>query len=136
VFGGAALGLAAAIHAAASLGEADLNPVGGAITSAWETGRVHQGFQQKRLDLIGGAPVWGKLASGLREEVAGKVTDPYPGEGAYIMPMISRQLRFIIDGIHCMDILFLCMSERRQGQESTSSVVFRIVPPLRFRRGC
>jgi hypothetical protein len=78
MFGGTALGLAGAIHAAAPLGEADLDPVGGAITGAREAGRVHQGFQQKRLDLIGGAPVSRKLASGLREEVAGQMADTNP----------------------------------------------------------
>jgi hypothetical protein len=80
VFGGAALGLAGAIHATAPLGDADLDPVGGAITGARETGRVHQGFQQKRLDLIAGPPVLRKLAGGRREEMAGKIADANPGQ--------------------------------------------------------
>jgi hypothetical protein len=42
VFGGAALGLAGAIHAAAALRGADLDPVDGAIAGAGETGHVHQ----------------------------------------------------------------------------------------------
>jgi hypothetical protein len=78
MFGGTALGLAGAIHAAAPLRDAHLDPVGGAITGARETDRVHQGFQQKRLDLIGGAPVLGKLAGGVREERAGKIADTHP----------------------------------------------------------
>jgi len=78
VFGGAALGLAGAIHAAAPLGDANLDPVGGAITGARETGGVHQGFQQKRLDLIAGSPVLRKLLGGLREEMAGEIADTNP----------------------------------------------------------
>ena len=136
VFGGTTLGLAGAIHTTASLGDTDLDPVGGAITGARETGGVHQGFQQKRLDLIGSAPVLGKLAGGVGQEMAGQMGNAHPGEGSYIIPIILKRSRFITDGIPCMDILFLCMTERRRVKESTSSVVFRIVPPLRFRRGC
>ena len=66
VFGGAALGLAGAIHAAAALGGADLDPVGGALAGAGETGHVHQGFQQQRLDMIEGSPLLRKLSGGAR----------------------------------------------------------------------
>jgi hypothetical protein len=78
VFGGATLSLAGTIHAAAPLRDADLDPIGGAITGARETGRVHQGFQQKRLDLIGGPPVLRKLTGGVGEEVAGQIANTNP----------------------------------------------------------
>ena len=136
VFGGTTLGLAGAIHTTASLGDTDLDPVGGAITGARETGGVHQGFQQKRLDLIGSAPVLGKLAGGVGQEMAGQMGNAHPGEGSYIIPIILKQSPFIIGGIPSLEILFLCMTERGRAKESISSVVFRIVPPLRFRRGC
>ena len=57
-------------------------------------------------------------------------------ESSYIIPIILKQSPFIIGGIPSLEILFLCMTERGRAKESISSVVFRIVPPLRFRRGC
>ena len=80
VFGGAALGLAGTIHAASPRGDADLDPVGGALTGAGETGGVHPGLQQKRLNLIGGPPVWRKLTGGAGEEMAGQIADTNPGQ--------------------------------------------------------
>jgi hypothetical protein len=135
VFGGTTLGLAGAIHTTASLGDTDLDPVGGAITGARETGGVHQGFQQKRLDLIGSAPVLGKLAGGVGQEMAGQMGNAHPGEGSYIIPIILKRSPFIINGILSMDILLLCMSERRHARECISIVVFRTVLPSRFRPG-
>jgi hypothetical protein len=80
MFGGTALGLAGAIHAAAPLGEADLDPVGGAITGARETGRVHQGFQQQGLNVVEGLPVLGKLMGGACQEMAGQRAEVNPGQ--------------------------------------------------------
>ena len=64
MFGGAALGLAAAIHAAATLGGTDIDPVGSAIAGAGERGDVYQGFQQQGVEVIKGEPVLRKPAGG------------------------------------------------------------------------
>ena len=74
-------------------------------------------------------PIPGQTPLAERQNPRPQVGNMPAREDAYIMPMIWGRSQFITDGIHCMDILFLYMTERGRVRESTSSVVFRMVPP-------
>jgi hypothetical protein len=73
-----ALDILVPIHAAASLGGADMDPVCGVIASAGESFRVDKGFEQQRSDTICVKPIVGELMDDKREDFAGKLRNVYP----------------------------------------------------------
>ena len=68
------------IHAPASLGGPDMNPVCCAIAGAGKKLRIDKGFQEQRFDTISIQPVVNKLTSSDRQYFAGKMRNLDPGE--------------------------------------------------------
>jgi hypothetical protein len=69
-----------AIHAATSLGGADMNPVCGAIASAGVALGVDKRFEQQGTNAIGLKPIVGELMDDKREDFAGELLNLDPGK--------------------------------------------------------
>ena len=67
-----------AIHTAAPLGGADMNPVCGAIAGAGKPFWVDKGFEQQRFDEIGVEPIGRNLVNHKREDFTGKMLNLNP----------------------------------------------------------
>jgi len=69
-----------AIHSAAALRGAEVNPVPGSIARPAKTGTVHQGFKQKRPVTVNGMPVVRQSPGGKRKDLACESFHLNPGQ--------------------------------------------------------
>src|SRR5215469_892143 len=68
------------VHAAASGGLPDMDPVGSTIAGPAKTLRIHQGFQQQRTMPIATFPVARHLPRAQRQDLARQSLDLHPGQ--------------------------------------------------------
>ena len=69
-----------AVFTATARGETDINPVGGPITMARETGGVDQGLGQQGLNAVSGGPVGDDLPESTRQYMACEVGNMHMGQ--------------------------------------------------------
>ena len=67
-------------HSAAALSLAQVSPVGGSIGGSGKTGRVDEGFKEKRPVTVQPFPILRKAVGGKRKGFTGKPLDGDPGQ--------------------------------------------------------
>lgn len=80
VLDGLAVGGVMAIHAAATLSAAEIDPIGSPIAGAAITGTIHEGLEKQRSIAVEIVPILGQAMSGERKDFAGQPLDVDPGE--------------------------------------------------------
>src|SRR5271157_442853 len=68
------------VHATASGGLSDMDPVGGAIAGSAKTFRIHQGLQQQGTTPVADLPVAWHSPCAQRQNLAGQSFDLHPGQ--------------------------------------------------------
>src|SRR5438067_6219705 len=66
------------VHATASGGLPDMDPIGSPIAGSAKTDRIHQGFQQQGTTPVASLPVARHLPRAQRQNLAGQSFDSYP----------------------------------------------------------
>jgi hypothetical protein len=77
VLDGLAMSRMLAVHAAASLSAAKINPVGGLIAGAVKAGSLNKSFQQQRSIPVQPFPIFGKTMRGKRQNLACQAANGY-----------------------------------------------------------
>src|SRR5262249_31918075 len=72
--------LAVAIHAATSLCQAEVDPIGGAVTGSVKSGNIDECLQQQGLNLVMGPPIAGQLLDDTRQQMTSKIRNANPGQ--------------------------------------------------------
>lgn len=80
VFDGLSVSGMLAIHSAAALSGAEMDPVPGSIAGSAKTGTVDQGFKQERPVAVNGMPVVRQSPGGKRKDLACKSANGNPGQ--------------------------------------------------------
>src|SRR5438067_4738734 len=103
------------VHATASGGLPDMDPIGSPIAGSAKTDRIHQGFQQQGTTPVASLPVARHLPRAQRQNLAGQSFDSYPWK--------DQKPAVVDDRLQMEPPLLVAPAERRLQLRSNSIAV-------------